>query len=902
MGIVYKAEDTTLERTVALKFLAQHLLNDEEAKERFLREAKAAAALSHPNICTVHEIAEVDGKTFIAMEFVKGETLEERIAAGPLTLKDALDIGRQAADGLEAAHEENIIHRDIKPANVMVDAKGRAKVMDFGLARLTEASRLTKTNTAMGTVAYMSPEHAQGIEVDTRTDIWALGCVLYEMISGQRPFQGQYDQALLYEIVHEEPAALTGLRTGVPVELEFIISECLAKDRDDRTGTAQEVSRKLRTLAEKLKSGHSTILRTSNLTGAAPATMTVAQTVAAAEALPPGVTPVRQGNYRALQALAAVATLAFLGLLAFNLTESPPEVPETPLRRFSYVPPPGLDARPLFAGLAISPNGNHLAFTTTGTDGGVWVQDLDQYEPRQLAGTEGAYLPFWSPDSEYIVFAAGDELRNISVQGGASGLVCSLPSTGFFQGTWSPDGESIVFASLVRSGTVSLFQVSSQGGSPEELITSGDIGETRGVVSRPHFVSSGSDRILVFTVDDGAVLAASGSTMYAKNLDTGQTAALGLGDRPIYSASTGHLIYQSVRDTYELWARPFSPETLEFTGSALSLRQNARQPSLSDDGTLAFLDGPDNTGPRTLVWRNRVAELLEAVGQPQPDIGSPSLSPDGRRVAVTSTESGNADIWVHDLIRSTKTRLTFEDQREVYSAWSPSGREIVYQSLGPPHRLMRRAADGTGEAVVLLEADFTLVRPEWSRDGRYLVYDGIELGAGSRNDIRYIELGTDVEAGEPVMVLGSPADEQFAKLSPDGRFLAYESDESGRYEIYVRSFPGGDGKRQVSVNGGQQARWRSDGRELYYVEGDTLMAVSVSTESAITLRQPPRPLFDAPGLASAFGGAVGGYDVSADGRRFLTVAPLEDGDEVEAAPPKIRLVQNWYEEFRDRQR
>ena len=188
MGVVYKAEDTTLERTVALKFLAQHLLNDEEAKERFLREAKAAAALSHPNICTVYEIAEVDGKTFIAMEFVKGETLEERIAAGPLTLKDALDIGRQVADGLEAAHEENIIHRDIKPANVMVDAKGRAKVMDFGLARLTEASRLTKTNTAMGTVAYMFPEHAQGIEVDTRTDIWALGCVLYEMISGQRPF------------------------------------------------------------------------------------------------------------------------------------------------------------------------------------------------------------------------------------------------------------------------------------------------------------------------------------------------------------------------------------------------------------------------------------------------------------------------------------------------------------------------------------------------------------------------------------------------------------------------------------------------------------------------------------------------------------------------------------------
>jgi serine/threonine protein kinase len=369
MGIVYKAEDATLERTVALKFLAQHLLNDEEAKERFLREAKAASALSHPNICTVYEIAEVDGKTFIAMEFVKGETLEERIAAGPLTLKDALDVRRQVADGLEAAHEENIIHRDIKPANVMVDAKGRAKVMDFGLARLTEASRLTKTNTAMGTVAYMSPEHAQGFEVDTRTDIWALGCVLYEMISGQRPFQGQYDQALLYEIVHEEPTALTGLRTGVPVELEFIVNECLAKDRDDRTGTAQEVSRKLRTLAEKLKSGHSTILRTTQMTGAVPATMTGAQTVDSAEALPPGAV------IRAAEKLEGAARAGSrVRHRVPRTTDVQPDRgsdrgPETPLRRFSFTPPPGLDISPIRSGLAISPNGRHLAFTTTGAEG-----------------------------------------------------------------------------------------------------------------------------------------------------------------------------------------------------------------------------------------------------------------------------------------------------------------------------------------------------------------------------------------------------------------------------------------------------------------------------------------------------------------------------------------------------
>ena len=324
MGVVYKAEDTKLNRQVALKFLAQHLLDDTEAKERFLREAQAAAALHHPNICPVHEIDEVDGKTFISMTFLKGETLEDRIAQGPLSLKDALDIARQVADGLEAAHEEGIFHRDIKPANIIIDPKGRATIMDFGLARLTEASRLTKVDTAMGTVAYMSPEQGQGMEVDHRSDVWSLGCVLYEMVVGQRPFQGQYDQALLYEIVHEEPSPLTSVRAGVPMELEFIVGECLAKDRDDRTATAQEVSRKLRTLAEKLKSGHSTILRTTQMTDsiAAPAGTRPGQP---SEHSTPSMTATRlrlRGGWLPW-VLAAVATVAALVLGLVHFFETP---------------------------------------------------------------------------------------------------------------------------------------------------------------------------------------------------------------------------------------------------------------------------------------------------------------------------------------------------------------------------------------------------------------------------------------------------------------------------------------------------------------------------------------------------------------------------------------------------
>ncbi len=265
MGVVYKAEDAKLERTVALKFLAAHLLNDDEAKQRFLREAKAAAALNHPNICSVYEIDETDGKTFISMAYVEGETLEERIARGPLPIKEALDIGQQIAKGLEGAHEKGIVHRDIKPANILVAQDGQVTIMDFGLARLTEASRLTKADTTVGTVAYMSPEQAQGGEVDHRSDLWALGCAIYEMIAGARPFKGAYDQALLYEIVQQEPEPLTGVRAGVPMELEFIVGKCLAKDASDRYQSAKEIAVDLRTLAEKMKSGRSTILRTAEM-------------------------------------------------------------------------------------------------------------------------------------------------------------------------------------------------------------------------------------------------------------------------------------------------------------------------------------------------------------------------------------------------------------------------------------------------------------------------------------------------------------------------------------------------------------------------------------------------------------------------------------------------------------
>ena len=602
MGVVYKAEDTKLERTVALKFLAQHLLNDEEAKARFLREAKAAAALHHPNICPVYEIDDVDGKTFISMAFLKGETLEDRIAKGPLSLKDALDIARQTADGLEAAHEAAIVHRDIKPANIMVDEKGRTTIMDFGLARLTEASRLTKTDAAMGTVAYMSPEQAQGMEVDSRSDLWSLGCVLYEMVSGQRPFQGQYDQALLYEIVHEEPAALTGLRTGVPIELELLASKCLAKDAADRYQHASEAAVDLRTLAEKLKSGRSTILQTTNLTGGVPATMTAAQTVSPAEALPPGAVIVQQSSHRALQALAAVATLLLLALAFLYFTQAPPERTVT---RFSFAPEGLSQAH-------ISPDGKNILYVSE-TDGesSLWLRSLSNESARELPGTAGASEGFWSPDSSSIGFATAGtnrELKRISIDGGSPITLCELPSGGqfsFFGGSWSPDGERIVFSSGLRP-----YEIAARGGQPQLLFDPGDGPRSASVY--PHFLPTDSGPpALVYTT----ATAPSDEWLEVLNLETSERRELGPGSNASYSLD-GYLIHGPTDEGERgLWAWPFSLETLGPTGDAFPISTAGRSARISIDGTLVYTDRPA-AGTRQIVWRARTGVVLEAVGQP----------------------------------------------------------------------------------------------------------------------------------------------------------------------------------------------------------------------------------------------------------------------------------------------
>ena len=950
MGVVYKAEDTKLERTVALKFLAAHLMANKEAGKRFIREAKAAAALDHPNICTVHEIDEVDDHTFIAMAYLEGETLDKKIAAGPVPLDDLLDIATQIARGLEAAHHKSIYHRDIKPANVMILDQGSErliKIMDFGLAQLAERSRLTDLDTTLGTMAYMSPEQTEGVGTDQRTDLWALGCVMYEMISGQLPFRGDYNQAVQYSILHEAPEPLTGLRTGVPMELEWIVDKCLAKKREERYPEASALILDVSTLRKKLEAGRSTVARGDRPplpsemgTGAAqwgrspglpgnppsppaevPAPGTQVETTAepdhplvkyhVIEDLDYGgdrvvyraedtqlkrsvtINVVPESAARAAEkqqrlhktgffATAALLAAAFAVIIAMWLAGPGPAEPP-PLRRFAYAPPEDLSPG-LFFGLpaAISPNGKHIAAGGVGSLR-LWIQDLDQQQPREIEGAEGAWSPFWSPGSDFSGFAAGNELKKVSVQGGLSVRLCELPGGIFYGGSWSPDGELIVFGS---GPPYVLYQVPARGGDPELLISrevaeSTSEGPTGALVS-PYFLpGEAGPRVLVFTFGS-----ASGTTMMLQDLESGRRETLGPGHQPFYSA--GHIVYQLAPGTQDLWALPFSLETLTATGEPFPFVQAARSPTAGADGTLVYFDGTGRGVDRP-TWFDRRGTRMEDVGRGQTRTLDLSLSPDERRVAFSAEENGNRDIWVHDIELGVKTRVTTDSDLDFRPIWSPNGEEIVFS--GGNQDILLRRADGSGEARALLDTPATERVSDWSRDGKYILY--VVIDPENSADLWYLERSQ--EGGwEPHLFLQTAFRERSPSLSPDGRFVAYASNESGRDEIYVQPFPKGGRRTTVSNNGGWEPRWSPDGRELFYVEGTTLTAVSVDTSATFSARS-RTPLFEHPNLSNPY---YPQYDISADGQRFIIPTPVEDAP---GAKPMIRVVQNWAEEFRDRE-
>jgi Tol biopolymer transport system component len=591
--------------------------------------------------------------------------------------------------------------------------------------------------------------------------------------------------------------------------------------------------------------------------------------------------------------------LAFVSVALVHFRETPP--PELPLRRFSFTTSSDIatfnidSAR---ANLAISPDGRHIALATVGRGSirQLWVQDLDQSQPRLITEADGLAAPFWSPGSDSIAFAArsGDalELRRVSVQGGPSSRVCELPGI-FFGGAWSPDGEIIVFSAASSTGPPTLYQVPAGGGGAKLLFaqeTPSDSEERPEVLNWPHFLpAEAGSRVLVYA--DRSSTAE--HTLIAHDLTTGRREMLGPGAFPVYALS-GHLVFQASLNNYDLLAAPFSLKSLQFTGERFPIRENAGYPSVACDGTLVYLES-SGARMKQMVWRDRRGTKIGTIGQPQLNLEMPELSPDGRRVLVRSTETGNYDIWVHDVARGVKQRLTFDPAMEVRPIWLPKGDRISFSSdrrgEGGPD-IYVQSADGTGDAELLVGSPAAEFAYDWSADETYVVF----TQGRPEYDLYYLKRKDDGSGYDSNPFVVSPFDTRSPKLSPDGKYLAYESNESGTYEVYVQPFPQGGGKPRVSVNGGRQPRWRGDGKELFYVEGNAIVAVPVTTAGGFTAGEPQRLFEAAPG---AFVGPGDRYTVTPDGQKFILV---EDADGDDAAIPAIQVTQNWFAEFKGRQR
>ncbi len=832
MGEVYRARDTRLDRDVALKFLPPQFAGDAERRERFLREARAASALNHPNICTIYEVGEAEGLHYIAMEAIDGEALNKRIARKRLEPAELLPLAAQIAEALAAAHEKRIVHRDIKSANIMITPQRQAKVLDFGLARMerqaapgADASTVTASMAGegrlVGTVAYMSPEQARGEKVDARTDIFSFGVVLYEMASGKLPFQGKSGLDVLHAILHQEPPPLEGQG-----RLGEILDKALSKDVEERYQTSRDLAvdlRRLRREGERPRAPE-----------------------------PPPAAPER--NWKRLAQIAAGAAI-FFALLPFAWRFRTTVQPgAAPLRKFPITIESASwgSAYLDFWGPVISPDAKSIVYTLgSGAQRRLWVWDLNQEAAREIPGTEAAQSPFWSLDNQYIGFgtfpAAHPVLKKVSVRGGAPAVICSLRGQ-LIGAAWTPDNR-IIFAPFWASG--GLLEVSADGGEPKAFTnTGGASGDWYHI--KPHLLPGGQ-ALLFNSQRIGKEL-----EIVVQSLPTGERRKLTEGRFPIYSPS-GHIIYERAGS---LMALPFSASSLKATGDAFPIASNASKASVAVDGTLVYQ--VRSTPSDQLVWVDRSGNVAGRIGQPQDDIRFVSLFSDGRRVVVRGTEGSLEDLWIHDAQGVRKNRITFHPFSQGFPIPSPGGEEVVFSRI-PFSELLRRRSDGSGEETLIAKGS-RLYASDWSSDGRYLLCGA--TSAGESYDLHLLDLQGDRKLAP---WLQTPAHELSARFSPDGRFVAYISDETGQFEVYVKPFPSGEGKWQISSKGGRQPHWSRTSGELFYFEGEDMMTVEVTTATGFTFGTSER-LFTPAGMRTATTLIWPPmFDVASDGRRFVMV-------------------------------
>ena len=864
MGEVYRARDTRLDRTVAIKVISA-IADSPDVRQRFEREARTLSTLNHPHICTIHDVGREGTVEYLVLEFVAGETLAARLERGPLPIDDAIRRGIELAGALDRAHRAGVIHRDLKPANVMLTKSG-LKVLDFGLARFkaAEAHRpesvltmespgLTGQGTILGTLQYMSPEQLNGGEVDARSDIFSFGAVLYEMATGRRAFEANSQASVIAAILEREPPPIVSSgKSGMiaPAVLDRIVRRCLAKDPDDRWQSARDLVIEL----ESLRSS----------AGLPAVAETPTKSPAHRTATPSGRTAAL------VAAVAVLAAIATAGGAFWYVRASRVDAPEL---RLDVVTPPSPSPIPM----ALSPDGRHVVFIASppgSPSAELWLRTLDTIGNQRLAGTVGADFPFWSPDSRSIGFFADGKLKRYDVSGGA---VQTLAAAALGRGgTWSKDGV-ILFAPTVGP----LFRVAAVGGAATPISTVATPDE---VSHRfPQFLPDGR-RYLYFVQGNAKV-----QGVYLASLDQPKGRRLfESGTRAVFAPPSTLLFLQQntlLAQRFDAAAGALAGEAVRISDSIASdAAFNSSAISASDTGLIAYRAGSANE----LSWVDRAGKTMQiltfAEHGPQ---NCPELSPDARRVAMDRTVGGNRDIWIYELTRSIATRFTVQGGIDATPIWSPDGKWILYRSnRAGTNQLYLKPAIGVGAEENLKTGDLSSGAGDWSPDGKTILFSVADPATGI--DLWGLRLEGD---RKPFPVVKTSFEERDPQFSPDGKWIAFASNESGRPEVYVQAFPAAEGKTQVSSSGGTQARWRRDGRELFYVASDgMLMAVPIG---ATRPGQPieagaPAPLFRAR-VSSAGGGLLRQqYTVSADGKQFLINAISE-----EAARAPITIIANW---------
>ena len=827
MGEVYKARDTKLDRFAALKFLPSQLTASEDDKLRFMHEAKAASAMNHPNVCTIHSIEEYNNQLFIVMEFVDGKTLKDK--KDSLSEKQILEIGIQAAEGLAAAHEKGIVHRDIKPENIMIRKDGIVQIMDFGLAKLYTSgnvSRLTKPGTTMGTMGYMSPEQIQGLDVDHRTDIFSLGIVLYELLAGEPPFKGMHETAILYEIVNVDPPPISSIKESFSPELDTIILECLEKDKDERCQSAKELAKDLRKVKKSTGNRKSRIYNTapmsvSGKTGASQVSIPSSESI---------TTQTLNKRFKLKKLIPAALIIAIISSLIFAyLYFNQQEIIDTGIIQFDISPPPGTKFNPETP--VISPNGRTIAFTAADSTGKsmIWLRQLESTNAVPLAGTENAGYPFWSYDNKFLCFYSNEKLNKIDV---ATGLVQELCDASGREGSWG-SSDIILFT---RSLFSTIYKMKTGGGTAAQATTLNQSLAEEGdywpqfLPDNKHFLYSAFSRNEI------------NSGLYVGSIeDTARTLIMKIeqADPFLFKARFVSPDYLFILKNKDLTIQKFDPYNLKILSDSKTFLSDNSDYSISNN--VLVLSQNSSKASSDLLLLDRQGKQIES----KPDLGffiEISESPDENSTAYhriygpDNSQTFNQDIWIYNKNRGLTSRFTYESAADIKPLWSPDGKSMVYASSPDAvYDIYEKEIGSNSTPKLLLKTEFNKYPDDWSLDGKYILYE-------TQDDLWVLPMTGD---RKPIKYLNTPFTEWSGSFSPDAKWIAYTSNESGRDEVYIQSFPELKQRYQVTTNGGNGPKWRKDGKELFYCTSDQkLMAVSIETNPKFTIGI-PKELFKA---------------------------------------------------------